>query len=54
MEEKIKLLLSKYDFIFDKSVAPEEKLSRFIKLKYNKDISIEDMANYLYQKINFK
>jgi len=54
MEDKIKLLLSKYDFIFDKTTPPEEKLTRFIKLKYNKDISIDDMRNYLYQKINFK
>ena len=52
--DKIKLLLTKYDFIFDKSTPPEEKLTRFIKLKYNKDISIDDMRNYLYQKINFK
>ena len=54
MEEKIKLLLSKYDFIFDKSVSPEEKLSKFIKIKYNKDITVDNMRNYLYQKINFK
>lgn len=53
MEDKVKLLLTKYDFIFDKSVSPEEKLSRFIKIKYNKDISIDNMRNYLYQKINF-
>lgn len=54
MEEKIKTLLTKYDFIFNKAISPEEKLSRFIKLKYNKDISIENMRNYLYQKINFE
>lgn len=54
MEEKIKLLLTKYDFIFDKGVSPEEKLSRFIKIKYNKDITVDNMRNYLYQKINFQ
>lgn len=54
MEERVKTLLTKYDFIFDKSIPPEEKLSRFIKIKYNKNISIDDMVNYLYQKINFK
>jgi len=53
MEDKIKMLLTTYDFIFDKGVSTEEKLSRFIKLKYNKDISIPRMRNYLYQKINF-
>lgn len=52
MEDKIKSLLTTYDFIFDKGVSTEEKLSRFIKLKYNKDISVPKMRNYLYQKIN--
>lgn len=52
--EKINLLMKKYDFIFDKSVPTEEKLSRFIKVKYNKNISIDDMRNYLYQKINMR
>lgn len=52
MEQKIKTLLSTYDFIFDKSISPEEKLSRFIKIKNNKDIDIDKMRNYLYQKIN--
>ena len=51
-EEKIKTLLTTYDFIFDKSISPEEKISKFIKLKYNKNISIDSMRNYLYQKIN--
>lgn len=52
MENKIKTLLSTYDFIFDKGVSPEEKLTRYIKIKYNKEISVERMRNYLYQKIN--
>ena len=47
------MLLTKYEYIFDKSIAPEEKLSRYIKMKYNKDINISNMRNYLYQKINF-
>lgn len=51
-EEKIKTLLTTYDFIFDKSISPEEKISRFVKIKNNKDISIDNMRNYLYQKIN--
>jgi len=54
LEEKVRLLLTKYDFIFDKSVSSEEKLSRFIKIKYNKEIPIDAMRNYLYQKINFE
>lgn len=52
MEDKIKNLITTYDFIFDKSISTEDKISRFIKLKYNKDISIERMRDYLYQKIN--
>lgn len=52
MEEKIKTLMTTYDFIFDKSIPTEEKLSRFIKIKFNKDISISSMRDYLYQKIN--
>ena len=52
LEEKIQTLLTTYDFIFDKSISPEEKVSRFIKIKTNKNISIDNMRNYLYQKIN--
>lgn len=51
-EEKIKTLLTTYDFIFDKSISPEEKISRFVKIKNNKDISVDNMRDYLYQKIN--
>lgn len=52
MEDKIKNLMTTYDFIFDKSISTEDKISRFIKLKYNKDIPIDKMRDYLYQKIN--
>lgn len=52
LEDKIKNLLTVYDFIFDKSISPEDKISRFIKLKYNKDIPVDKMRDYLYQKIN--
>lgn len=52
MEEKIKTLMSTYDFIFDKGISTEEKISKYIKIKYNKDISIDRMRDYLYQKIN--
>lgn len=52
LEEKIKTLLTTYDFIFDKSIPTEDKLSRFIKIKFNKNISTDDMRDYLYQKIN--
>lgn len=52
MENKIKTLLSTYDFIFDKAVPTEEKLSKFIKIKFNKNIPYDVMRDYLYQKIN--
>ena len=52
LEEKIKTLLTTYDFIFDKAIPTEEKLSKFIKIKFNKKISTDDMRDYLYQKIN--
>ena len=52
MEEKIRTLLTTYDFIFDKGTPTEEKLSRFIKIKFNKNISYDKMRDYLYQKIN--
>lgn len=54
MEDKIKKLLTVYDFIFDKSISTEDKISRFIKIKYNKDIPVDRMRNYLYQKINIE
>lgn len=52
VEDKIQALMSTYDFIFDKGVPPEDKLSRYIKIKYNKDIPVERVRNYLFQKIN--
>ena len=54
IEEKIRTLLTTYDFIFDKSISTEEKLSRFVKIKFNKNISTEDMREYLYQKITLQ
>lgn len=52
MEKKIKALIDTYDFIFDKGVSTEEKLSRYIKIKYNKDITVDQVRQYIYEKIN--
>lgn len=52
MEKKIQSLIDTYDFIFDKGIKTEEKLSRYIKIKYNKDISVEQIRQYIYEKIN--
>lgn len=51
VEEKINLLLDKYGFIFDKNIPHEEKISRFLKIKYNKNIPITKLRDYLYQQI---
>ena len=36
-----------YDFVFDKSLTRNEIIQKFIKLKYNKDISLEDIKEEL-------
>ena len=54
MEMKIKTLMTTYDFIFDKSIPTEEKLSRFVKIKFNRDIPVSLMRDYLYQKVNIE
>jgi len=50
-DEKINLLLERYGLIFDKSISHEHKISEFIKIKYNKDISTDKIRKYLYEKI---
>lgn len=53
-EEKINLLLEKYGFIFDKNIPHEEKISKFLKIKYNKNISLDRLREYLYEQIMIK
>jgi hypothetical protein len=50
-EEKINLLLEKYGFIFSKTMCPEEKISEYIRIKYNKNIPVDKIRYYLYQQI---
>lgn len=52
IEEKTKQLLNMYDFLFDKGITPEDKISRYINIKYNKNIPIEKMRDILYQKLS--
>jgi DNA repair exonuclease SbcCD nuclease subunit len=52
LEEKVTQLLNTYDFLFDKGIPTDEKLVKYIKLKYNKDIDIETMRDILYQKLS--
>lgn len=52
LEEKVTQLLNTYDFLFDKGIPTDEKLVKYIELKYNKDIDIETMRDILYQKLS--
>lgn len=52
IEETVNLLLDKYGFLFEKSVSHEEKIVKYIKEKFNKDIPIDRIREYLYNKIN--
>lgn len=53
-EAKVKTILSMYDFLFDKTkgTTPEEKLSKFIKIKFNKTLSEEVIRDILYTKLS--
>ena len=50
-EEKLNLVLEKFGFIFNKNIPPEEKISKFIKIKYNKNITVEQIRHYLFSQI---
>ena len=47
LEEKVNKLFSDYDFIFDKDISIEVKLHKFIKRKYDKELSIEKIKSLL-------
>lgn len=51
VEEKINALIERYGYIFDKTKSAEEKISKFIKTKHNRDISTEKVRFYLYENI---
>lgn len=51
IEEKINHLLDKYGFIFDKSKSPEEKISKYIEIKYGRNINVERVRSYLYDEL---
>lgn len=51
VEKKINILLEKYSFLFTKTLSYEEKISRYMKEKYNKNMSLEKLREYLYQDI---
>ena len=48
IKEKIDILMKKYQFIFDKKVSYEKKISLFIKEKYGTDIDEDEVRDYIY------
>lgn len=52
LETKVNTLLTTYDFLFDKGVPHDEKIAKYIAIKYNKDIPIDRMRDILYQKLS--
>lgn len=48
-KEKINHLLDKYGFVFDNELTYEAKLIQYIKVKYDRDISLEKLNSYLYE-----
>lgn len=51
MEEKVNILLEKYGFLFDKSLTHEDKIVKYIKVKYGHNISIDRLRELLYEDI---
>ena len=50
-DEKVEHLLSEYGFIFDKTISREEKIYKYINKKYNRNIPLDKIRNYLFNKI---
>lgn len=48
-KERINQLLEKYDFVFNSELTYEDKLVQYIKVKYDKHISLEKLNSYLYE-----
>lgn len=51
VEEKVQLLLDRFNFIFNKKLTPSQKLSQYIKLQSGVEISEEKVDFYLTQNI---
>lgn len=50
-DEKVERLLEEFGFIFDKSISKEEKIYRYINKKYDRNISVDKIRDYLFNKI---
>ena len=51
VENKINLLLDKYGLLFDKGKTYEEKISEYIRIKYNRNITVDKIREYLYSQV---
>lgn len=50
-DEKVERLLSEYGFIFDKTIPKDEKIQMYINKKYNRNIPLDKIRDYLFNKI---
>ena len=50
-DEKVERLLEEFGFIFDKTLSKEEKIYRYINKKYNRNIPVDKIRDYLFNKI---
>lgn len=50
-DEKVERLLEEYGFIFDKTLSKEEKIYRYINKKYNRNIPVDKIRDYLFNKL---
>ncbi|MDD3172079.1 MAG: hypothetical protein PHF63_00165 [Herbinix sp.] len=47
VENKVNELKKKYDFLFSRDFTPEEKISKYIKINFDKDITIDEIRHYI-------
>lgn len=52
IEDTVNILLDKYSFLFEKNISHEEKICKFIKEKFNMNIPLDRIREYLYNKTN--
>jgi DNA repair exonuclease SbcCD nuclease subunit len=51
--ERVKALINTYDFIYNRKLPLEDKIVKYIKIRSNVDISVSDMRDMLYQKLDY-
>ena len=48
VKQQIEVMLKQYDYIFNKSISDQEKISLFIKDKFNYEVSPTEVGKYIY------